>query len=400
MQPRMSSESLKELVLVANARMPSVRAQSLQVAQVAAAFARADVDTTLLHARRFPTPSLPEGQDLFSYYAVPPGARPEVVPLANLDWIDRVPTRAQFIPARIQELSFGRNAARWIRKQAPKACVLSRELETARYLLKHDDHGVVIIEVHRVPGGRLRRSWLLEAARRCDGLVAISGGVREDLIELGVPADSILVEHDGVEAERFANLPSKSAARSMLDLPAAKPTVVYTGGLMKWKGVDVLVDAARRLPEYEFVIAGGMPSDLERIGERAAGLVNLRLDGFQAPERVALYLAAGDVGVIPNRSTPAISARYTSPLKAFESMAAGLPLVVSDLPALREILIDESHAVFVEPDNGEALALGIRQLMRNQELRTKMAERGRARSVETTWDARAARLIKWIEARA
>ena len=94
------------LVLIANARLPSQRAQSLQVVQVAAAFARALAPTTLLHARRIPTPRLPDGQDLLDYYGVAPIAAPAPKPTIEavpcFDWIDRVPTRLQYLPARLQ----------------------------------------------------------------------------------------------------------------------------------------------------------------------------------------------------------------------------------------------------------------------------------------------------------
>ena len=89
------------LVLIANARLPSQRAQSLQVVQVAAAFARALAPTTLLHARRIPTPRLPDGQDLLDYYGVAPIAAPAQKPTIEavpcFDWIDRVPTRLQYL---------------------------------------------------------------------------------------------------------------------------------------------------------------------------------------------------------------------------------------------------------------------------------------------------------------
>ena len=385
--------------MVANARMPSERAQSLQVAKVAAAFERAGVSTTLLHARRNPTPTLPEGQDLFDYYGVPGGARPSVVALPNLDLIDRFPTKAQFLPARIQELSFASNAASWVRKQADDSWILSRELETARSLVR-SKKSAVFLEIHRVPAGRLRRKWLLEAALGAQGVIAISGGVREDLEALGVPSDSITIEHDAVEAGQIAGMPERSAARVELGISPDSKLVVYTGGLMTWKGVEHLIGAAWRLPKLEFVIAGGMKSDVERLRPLTQGLTNLRLDGFQAPERISQYLAAGDLGVIPNRSTPDISARYTSPLKAFESMAAGLPLVASELPSLREILIDETHAVFVAPDSDEALADGIERLMGNQDLRESLASNGRARAKDISWDARAERLLTWMGARA
>ena len=380
----------EELVLVANARMPSQRAQSLQLAHAAASFARAGVPTRLLCARRFPTPRLPDGQDLFDYYDVEPGPRPEVVAIPCVDWIDRVPTRWQYGPARLQEWTFARNAARAIPTGAGKrpVRVLTREVECGAALARRR-HPSLFLEIHRVPGGRLRRRWLRQAASGARGVIAISGGVRDDLAQSGVDAARILVEHDAVSADRLERLPERGAARERLGVGADAFVVVYTGGLLAWKGVDLLVDAARTLGDLEFVIAGGMDADVERLRAHARGAPNVRIDGFQPPARVADYLAAADVGVVPNRSRPAISARYTSPLKVFEAMGAGLPLVVSDLPSLRDILTPERDAVFVAPDDAAALATGIRRLAADDELRRTIRGNVRARAREHTWDARA-----------
>lgn len=387
--------SQPELVLLANARMPSKRAQSMQVAHMAAGFARAGARTTLMHARRHETPALPAGQDLFDFYAVPAGARPAIEAVPCVDWIDRTPTRLQFAPARMQELSFARNAAKSVRRAHPDAVVYSREIEAARLLAGERR---TFLEIHRVPGGRLRRRWLLQTAPACGGLVAISGGVRDDLVAAGIDPARVCVEHDAVDAERFADLPSRATARAELGLEPAdgRPLVVYTGGLLEWKGVDLLVDAARRLPEVAFVIAGGMERDVARIRAHADGLSNVRVDGFQPPGKVPLYLAAGDIGVVPNRSTPAISARYTSPLKVFESLAAGLPMVASDLPSMREILVDGEDAALVAPDSAEALADGIADLAADEARREAFAARGRARTSENTWEARARRILAWM----
>lgn len=385
------------LVLLANARMPSHRAQSLQVAQMAAGFARAGARTTLLFARRHEAPALPQGQDLFDYYAVPPGPRPAVEAVPCVDWIDRTPTRLQFAPARVQELSFARNAARSVRRAHAGALVYSREIEAARLLAGERR---TFLEIHRVPAGRLRRRWLLQAAPACGGVVAISGGVRDDLVAAGVEPGRVRVEHDAVDLERFADLPDRAAARAKLGLDPDRPVVVYAGGLMPWKGVDLLVGAARRCPELFFVIAGGMEGDVARTRALAAGLANVRVDGFQPPARVPLYLAAGDLGVVPNRSRPAISARYTSPLKVFEALAAGLPLVASDLPSLRELLTHERDALLVPPDDEGALAEGIARLAGDAGLRRHLVAVGRARVVEHTWEARARRILAWMEAAA
>ncbi len=382
------------LVLVANARMPSQRAQSLQVAQVAGAFARAGASTTLMHALRRDTPAVTSKDELWDFYGLPKGARPCLQGIPNYDWIDSVPRKLQFLPARLQELSFARKAASWLTKTQPAAWVLSREVECALELVRKGRKNV-FTEIHRVPGGKTRRRWLLEASAKTAGTIAISGGVREDLIALGLSPESILVEHDGFEPARFANLPSREAARESLGLSNAGHVVIYTGGLLAWKGVDILVQAARQLPEVQFVIAGGMDQDVILLKAQAQGLTNLRFDGFQPPERVALYLAAGDIGVVPNRSTPAISARYTSPLKVFEAKACGLPLVVSDLFSMRDVLAQD-EAEFVAADDPGALAQGIRALLGDCAKRERLARRMTEEAPKSTWDARAGRILTWM----
>jgi glycosyltransferase involved in cell wall biosynthesis len=397
---RTVSEGLppRRLDLVANARMPSQRAQSLQVAQMASAFERSGAATRLIHALRRPTPPLPEGMTLFQHYAVPEGPEPEVLAVECADWIDRSPTRLQFLPARLQEWTFSRAAASAVLERGREGWVYCREIEAARHLVRAGHRGV-FLELHRVPRGRLRRRWLVEALEGLRGVVAISGGVAEDLERLQSGCDP-LVEHDGLALERIDPARTKAAARAAIDVPSDAPLVVYTGGLLDWKGVDVLIDAARRCPEYRFVIAGGMDADVTRMREYANGLSNVRFDGFQPPARVLDYLVAGDLGVVPNRSRPEISARYTSPLKVFESMGAGLPLVVSDLPSLRDILDPTSEALFVEPDSPTALADGIRRLMEDSHLRYHLSKRARKRAPRHSWTSRARRILSWMGERA
>ncbi|MEM7519121.1 MAG: glycosyltransferase, partial [Planctomycetota bacterium] len=205
----MSSKLPHSLALVANARMPSQRAQSLQVAQMTAAFQRAGFDSTLVHALRNPPgPPLAPGVSLWEHYEAGEKPWPEAVAIPHFDWIDRFPVRAQFAPARLQEWSFSRNAARWIAMHRPDAMVLSREVEAARALLTLRMEKI-FLEIHRVPGGRLRRAWLKEVCEGVRGVLAISEGIRDDLVEDGYCApEKIVVERDGFAEQRFAKIPS------------------------------------------------------------------------------------------------------------------------------------------------------------------------------------------------
>jgi len=375
---------------VANARLPSQRAQSVQVCQVAGAFQSLGVPTTLFHAQRRKTPAMGADELLRLYGVQAQGL--QIQALSCVDWIERVPRTLQFVPARIQEWTLARSAIKALARLDPSTRILTREIEIAHGLR---DRPGVFLEVHRVPGGRLRRRWLRQAAAQLAGIVAISEGVQSELIALGVPASRVCVAHDGVDLARFANLPTLKEARESLGLDPDRQCVVYTGGLLEWKGVDEVLVAARQLPEVNFVVAGGMDADVDRLRGQARGLTNVRIDGFQPSERVPLYLAAGDVGLVPNRSTPAISALHTSPLKVFEAMAAGLPLVCSDLPSLRALLSD-SEVEFVAPDDGLALAAGIQALLADGPRRAHLARGFVARAPGHSWEVRGRQLLAWM----
>src|SRR5690606_28470778 len=94
---------------------------------------------------------------------------------------------------------------------------------------------------------------------------------------------------------------------------------------------------------------------------------------------------------LPNRRTH-ISDRYTSPLKLFEYMAAGRPIVASDLHALREVLRHDENALLVAPDSPAALAEALRRLIDGRELSRRLAQRARQDAAEYGWDTRALRL--------
>ena len=390
------------LDLVANARLPSRRAQSLQVVRVAASFAQAGADVRLLHARRVPTPELPSGESLFTYYGVRGLSRePRVEAVPCTDWIDRTPTRLQFVPARMQELTFAKRAAKRVlagRDGRATDLALTRELETARWLVRAG-HPAVFLELHRLPGGRLRRRWLGEALGGICGAIAISGGVAEDLRATGLEPERLIVEHDGVDVSIYDGSQTQAAARAEIGVEPDTPLVVYAGSLLPWKGVEVLVDAARLLPDVQVVVAGGSELEVAALRERGKGCPNLRLDGHQPPTRVPSYVQAADVFCVPNRSHPAISARYTSPLKVFEAMAAGVPIVASDLPSLRDILKPDTEAVFVQPDSPTALAEGLRVLLGDPHRRYHMSKRLRIRAPRHSWERRAQRLLEWMTAR-
>ena len=109
-------------------------------------------------------------------------------------------------------------------------------------------------------------------------------------------------------------------------------------------------------------------------------------------------LAALDVGTMPYPPAgelPTGFAQAMSPLKLFEYMAAGVPIVASDLPALREILSDGNNALLTPPGDPQALATAIRSLLESPARREAIARRARSDVAGHSWETRARRALEF-----
>jgi len=93
-----------------------------------------------------------------------------------------------------------------------------------------------------------------------------------------------------------------------------------------------------------------------------------------------------------------ISASFTSPLKLFEYMAAGVPIVASDLPSTREILTPEVNAVLVPPNNPQALAAGIQRVLEDRDLANRIAQNALEDVMQFSWKKRAEKIIIFLHA--
>jgi glycosyltransferase involved in cell wall biosynthesis len=144
------------------------------------------------------------------------------------------------------------------------------------------------------------------------------------------------------------------------------------------------------------LIIGGHEAepDLARtksIADRLGLRQRVTFTGLVEPARVAELLTQADVLVLPNPAS-AISTRYTSPLKLFEYMAAGKPIVSSDLPSIREILRDGVNALLVSPGDPGMLASAIERLLNDPSLAARLARAALDEVPNYSWQRRAERL--------
>jgi len=277
----------------------------------------------------------------------------------------------------------------------------TRQLEVA--WLAAQSGRITILAEHnpRTLTGRMLFRSLIRLANqpgKAIGFVTVTQAGAEFLLESGLDGERILVAPSAVRLENYPKDMDTRKLRRSLGLPVDKTIVGFSGNLYPGRGIEELIDAAKAHPSLHFLILGGFRQDIQRCQEFARGraLNNLQFAGFVPHYQVPNYLAASDILVMPyTTNTP--TRREMSPMKMFEYMAAGKPIVATDLPVIREILTDKENAVLVEPDNAEALAAGIQWLLDHPAQSIAIGQRARQDAESHTWEKRAARILTWIE---
>jgi glycosyltransferase involved in cell wall biosynthesis len=257
-----------------------------------------------------------------------------------------------------------------------------------------------IFELHDVPMGAMG-PWLLRGFASAAGarrLVANTQFLANKLAadyKLPKREDFLLVAPNGVDLERYASLPAPAEARKQLGLREAF-TVGYTGHLYAGRGVELILSLAKALPELQFLLVGGREADMTRARTLAAALPNVTLTGFVPNAELPRYQAAADVLIMPYSQRVAGSsggdiAPYLNPMKMFEYLASGRPIVSSDLPILREILNDDNAIIL--PASETAWTDALRKLAGDPTRRTQLASAALRTAEQHTWDERARRLL-------
>lgn len=235
--------------------------------------------------------------------------------------------------------------------------------------------------------------------------VVISNGLKNKFLDSGLLKDQLLVAPDGVEVGEFGDEDKRSARNNMIgwknisESDFDKKWAMYTGHLYDWKGADILAKTAKfLLDQFDYLIMfiGGTASDIKRFEETYGSQSNVRILGWKDYNIINRCMSAADVLVLPNSGKSELSRSYTSPLKLFEYMASGRPIVASDLPSIREIL-NESNAVFFEPDNPESLASAIKKVLNDKELAKRISEQALKDVQKYSWHERAAKILNFIK---
>lgn len=201
--------------------------------------------------------------------------------------------------------------------------------------------------------------------RTAPRVVAVSGVLRDRLVDRGLSQDRVSVVHNASEV---------SAAMPAAD-PAAGRGILYVGNFKPWHRVDLLLRAyahvAGELRHELRLVGSGDVSDLRALAGDLGIAESTRFIDKCGRGDVENLMGESAVLVLPNTE------EYGSPLKLFEYLASGRPAVLPDLPNIREVVVDGEHAVLFAPGDAMALAEALRSVLCDRGRGDRMAERAR-----------------------
>lgn len=378
-----------KLIYIANIRLPTDKAHGIQIMKMCEAFASQDIDVELI----VPTKkSVLSGAEVFEYYGVKEIFR--ITKILSSDLLGK--TMAFGKLCYFIDLVTFIFSLYW--KNLDRDSIIYSRDPMLLIPFLYRKYGIWA-EIHSLPVHRYLFFKLLNVA---SNIIVVTKYLKNELIENGFSAEKIIVAPDAVDIEAFDIAISKKDARFKLGLPEDGVLVGYVG-MFQTMGMEKGIDTAIRSLEFlgdgiMLVLVGGNLKDIDFYKRSAKDLDvidKVMFVGRVTHDKIPLYLKAFDIFVAPFPENKHYK-YYMSPLKIFEYMAGGRPIITSDLPSIREIL-SEKNSILIKPNDPEALAHGILSILDTENLAQKLSHQAFQDVKQYTWSKRAHSIISFAK---
>lgn len=340
--------------VVINARFPTKKAYGIQLAKMCEAFLARGVDLTLVIPRT--RASAGSAKDMYGLGADIPTVRLPALDLYGSSRIGFALSSLVFMGMSLIYLA-------WLRMQGRLGAIYTIDMDTFSYALL-PAVGPTVAEMHSPKRSTLLSRFFFKRAK----LITTNPLIAQEFKKtFGIES---LIEPNGVD-ESFFNLAGQGGG------------ALYVGRFYKWKGLEVLppAQAASGIP---FHILGGTREEFEKVFGPAGNLQFAEAE----PNDVPQWLARADVLLLVGTAKNQESNRYTAPMKVFEYLATGKPIVASETEALKS-LMSPGLVQYCTPDDPQALGRAVQEALADP----SGAERRMAYAHEHTWARRAQRIL-------
>lgn len=368
-----------KIVYASNSFIPSKAANSVHVMKMCNAFAKLGHDVTLITNGKEKSNET-ENSDVFSYYGVDESFK--IIEIPDVSFKNR-------------GIVHGINKFNALKKMKPDL-VYGRTVVPCALASLNGFKTVYEAHSPLSSSGTVARLFyaLMSTSSHYKQLVVISDALKERYT--GKQKVKILVAHDAAseaDIEKKIELKGRADARK----------VGYVGHLYKGRGIDIMIECAKRTPKVDYHIVGGSETDIQywKSYSEELGLINIFFHGHVSPSDAQIYRNSVDILTAPYQKEVSVyggkgnTVEWMSPLKIFEYMASKKPIICSDLPVLREVLSNE-NSFLVNCDSVDEWVDAIDKLA-DVSLREKIAGKAYQDFITNyTWQKRAETILNSI----
>jgi len=236
--------------------------------------------------------------------------------------------------------------------------------------------------------------------------VVISKALRNIITDTyDVYDDCIHVFHDAARSGyRFVDKLGRSKIQSnllgdMIDLSKCNKVIGYFGHLYHGRGIEIIEGVAKENPHHIFLVYGGNQEEISFFQKHNFSN-NLFFMGHVPPSDVNKWMSTMDVLLMPYQESVSIgldgvdTSKWMSPMKMFEYMSAGVPIISSDLPVIKEVLVHGQNSLLVKPNSIEEWSNAIQQLVDLPELEEMLGKNAYSDyKIYYTWKIRAEKML-------
>ena len=336
-----------KLVYIASVRLPSEKANSLQIMKVCESLATYFDSLELWTGVSRNTKEMNNVKDIYEYYSVSKKFKINYYRQIDSFFLAQV---NEWLWSNVRGLSLTINLIvnLFYLKNRTDIVVYTRHILILPFFSFLKKLGIfkfpIYFEAHKFSN---RIAYFV---RHIDGLVVINNFLKRQYKSFGI--SHVLTSHDGVSLESFnkiSNYQFKKKSHFVL---------MYFGNLFPWKGVYTLVNCMKFLgPNFKLILIGGSEKAQKDLCDFAVkeGLnKNIEFIDHIPQSELIPRINDSDVLILPN-SKKYIENKSTSPIKLFEYMASRRPIIASNIDSLKEVL-SENNAFFFKSDNAEDLA--------------------------------------------
>ena len=257
----------------------------------------------------------------------------------------------------------------------------------------------ITYEAHKEPKGKLASLLMkiFKNIRSSNKLVCISEALKNYYIsKYSWPNSRVLVAHDGVFIERYDQYrnENKSSLRKMINLPVKGKILMHTGSIFAGRGQETFTEILEAFPDLIFVQVGGLKNDISRLEKKLKAYKNFILVDRVNWHELVKYQMSADFLFMPMLKT-CETWWCASPLKAFEYLATGLPIISTNVGSIAEIFNSDNSIIF-DPEIKNDLLEKIRHCINFPEETQIKSKVALNMAKKYTWHNRAKSIIKFI----